>query len=73
MEAAFPLSRISTFGRQGGAGVCDSPDPVYIHSVLEQAGVPTLWACNSLSGFDPALRRRISMAIEIRTPPAAAR
>jgi transitional endoplasmic reticulum ATPase len=31
--------------------------------------ITTLWTCNELDEFDPAMLRRMSMAIEVKTPP----
>ena len=59
---------LAMFGGRPRAG-----SKVYLNRLLEEAAVPTLWTSNSLRSFDPALLRRITLAIEIRTPPAGVR
>jgi len=59
---------LAMFGGRPRAG-----SKVYLNRLLEEAAVPTLWTSNSLRAFDPALLRRITLAIEIRTPPAGVR
>ena len=59
---------LALFGGRPRAG-----SKVYLNRLLEEAPVPTLWTSNSLRGFDPALLRRITLAIEVRTPPPAVR
>jgi transitional endoplasmic reticulum ATPase len=46
---------------------------VYLNRLLEEAPVPTLWTCNAVNGFDPAVLRRMTLAIEIKTPPQKVR
>lgn len=46
----------------------DRASKIFGNRLLEQARVPTLWTCNDLGAFDPALLRRMTMAIEVRTP-----
>jgi len=41
---------------------------VHMNRLLETNPVPTLWTCNDLDGFDPALLRRLTFTIEMRTP-----
>ncbi len=41
---------------------------VYLNRLIEQNPVPTLWTCNDTSAIDPALLRRLALAIEIDTP-----
>jgi SpoVK/Ycf46/Vps4 family AAA+-type ATPase len=41
---------------------------IFTNRLLEQARVPTLWTCNDLDSFDPALLRRMTLAIEMGTP-----
>jgi len=41
---------------------------VHMNRLLETNPVPTLWTCNDLDGFDPALLRRLTFSIEMRTP-----
>jgi len=46
---------------------------VFINRLLENNAVPTFWTCNDIDGFDPALLRRMTIAIEVRSPPKAVR
>jgi transitional endoplasmic reticulum ATPase len=46
---------------------------IFINRVLEQVRVPVLWTCNDTSDFERAMIRRMSLAIEMRLPPAAVR
>ena len=46
---------------------------VFINRLLENNAVPTFWTCNDIDGFDPALLRRMTIAIEVRSPPRAVR
>src|ERR1019366_2740422 len=41
---------------------------VYVNRIIEQNSVPVLWTCNEVSDIDPAVLRRMMMAIEIKTP-----
>jgi transitional endoplasmic reticulum ATPase len=45
----------------------------FINRFLENNPVPTLWTCNDIENFDPAHLRRMTLAIELRTPPASVR
>lgn len=44
-----------------------------VHTVLETTTVPVIWTCNSIERFDPALLRRMVLAIPVPVPPAQAR
>ncbi len=46
---------------------------VFGNAIMETAAVPTLWTCNAISGFDPALLRRMTFAMEVGKPPQAVR
>lgn len=46
---------------------------VYLNRLLETNPVPTLWTSNDISNIDPALLRRMTLAIELKRPPAAQR
>ncbi|KIL96732.1 ATPases of the AAA+ class [Paramagnetospirillum magnetotacticum MS-1] len=46
---------------------------VYLNRLLEETPIPTLWTCNEVDGFDPSVLRRMTLAIEIRTPPQKVR
>jgi transitional endoplasmic reticulum ATPase len=41
---------------------------VYINRLIEQNPVPLIWTCNDVETIDPAVVRRMSLAVEIRTP-----
>ena len=51
----------------------DRASKVFANRLLEQAPIPTLWTCNDIWSFDPALLRRMTLAIEVRTPSIAVR
>jgi SpoVK/Ycf46/Vps4 family AAA+-type ATPase len=65
----------------GGGGVfspCERPSwgdgsKVYMNRLLEQNEVPVLWTCNAVGGMDPAVLRRMTLAVEIGTPNQAVR
>ncbi len=48
---------------------------VYLNRMVEQSPVPIVWTCNDTAGIDPAVLRRMTLAVEIKTPgrPARAR
>jgi AAA+ superfamily predicted ATPase len=46
---------------------------VYLNRLLETNPVPILWTSNELANIDPALLRRMTLAIELKRPPAAQR
>jgi len=46
---------------------------VYLNRMIEQNPVPVVWTCNDTAGIDPAVLRRMTMAIEIKTPTQPAR
>ncbi len=50
-----------------------SMSKVFTNRILETNSVPTLWTCNQIDEFDPALLRRMSIAIEMRSPPKSVR
>lgn len=41
---------------------------VHVNRLFEQNVVPVLWTCNELNFIDPAVSRRMTLPIEIRTP-----
>ncbi|WP_243439386.1 AAA family ATPase [Fundidesulfovibrio soli] len=41
---------------------------VFVHRLLETNTRPILWTCNHIDSFDAAILRRMSMAIEVRSP-----
>lgn len=46
---------------------------VHINRLLEANPVPVLWTCNDVQNIDPAVLRRMTMAIEVKTPGEPAR
>ena len=51
----------------------DMASKVFANRLMELNPVPALWTCNDISGFDPALLRRMTLAVEMRNPPLKAR
>ncbi|MBT3353015.1 MAG: AAA family ATPase [Nitrospinaceae bacterium] len=45
----------------------------FVNRLLEENTVPTFWTCNDIEGFDPATLRRMTAAIELKTPSAPIR
>jgi SpoVK/Ycf46/Vps4 family AAA+-type ATPase len=64
MEDLFPgpLSRFGLARQHSGS-------KVHINRMLETNAVPTLWTTNDISSCDPALLRRMTFTMELRTPP----
>ena len=62
-EAEDLLAAPSPFGR-------DRMDrsKVFINRLLEQNRVPIIWTCNGVADIDPAVLRRMSVAMEIKVP-----
>ncbi len=46
---------------------------VHLNRVIEQNPIPVLWTCNELDCMDPAVLRRMTLVIEIKTPNRAVR
>ena len=46
---------------------------VYLNRLLERNPVPIIWTSNELGFIDPALLRRMTLAIELKRPPAPQR
>ena len=46
---------------------------IFLNRLLESNPVPVLWCSNSVGGFDPAMLRRMTLAIRVDGPGAAAR
>ncbi len=46
---------------------------VYLNRLLETNPVPIIWTSNELGNIDPALLRRMTLAVELKRPPAAQR
>jgi len=40
----------------------------WVNEVLESNAAPTLWACNSIDGLDPAYVRRFDLVVEFKVP-----
>lgn len=43
---------------------------LYLNRILENNPVPVLWTSNHISEIDPAVLRRMTLAIELKQPPA---
>lgn len=41
---------------------------VHINRLLEENPLPVLWTCNEVDNIDPAVLRRMTLAIELKTP-----
>jgi SpoVK/Ycf46/Vps4 family AAA+-type ATPase len=54
-------------------GQRSSTSRVYLHRILETTPVPTLWTANNVERVDPAVMRRMTLAVEIRRPSPAVR
>lgn len=50
-----------------------SGSKAFINRLLETNPIPTLWTTNDISDVDPAILRRMTMAIELPRPPMKAR
>jgi transitional endoplasmic reticulum ATPase len=46
---------------------------VYLNRLLESNPVPIIWTSNDLANIDPAMLRRMTLAIELKRPPASQR
>ncbi len=46
---------------------------VYLNRLLETNAVPIFWTSNNVTEIDPALLRRMTLAVEMRLPPASQR
>lgn len=46
---------------------------LYLNRLLENNPVPILWTSNNISEIDPALLRRMTLAIELKSPPVSQR
>ena len=63
-------------GYPGGAGGGDRRaigSKVHMNRLFETNAVPTLWTTNDIESCDPALMRRITLTLELRTPPVNVR
>jgi transitional endoplasmic reticulum ATPase len=50
-----------------------SGSKVALNRLLESNPVPTIWTSNEVECFDPALLRRFTLVVELRTPPEGVR
>jgi transitional endoplasmic reticulum ATPase len=50
-----------------------SNSKVYINRLIEQNVVPVIWTCNEVDEIDPAVLRRMTLAVEVKTPNQPAR
>lgn len=46
---------------------------VYLNRLIERNPVPVIWACNDVSDLHPAVLRRMTLVIEVKTPGRTAR
>lgn len=46
---------------------------VFVNRLLERNALPVFWTCNDIRVFDPAILRRMTLAIELRIPPPMVR
>lgn len=46
---------------------------VYLNRLLETNPIPIIWTSNELQNIDPALLRRMTLAVELKRPPAIQR
>jgi len=60
-------------GYVGGYGGPQTRSKVFFNRLLEANPVPVLWTANDVDHFDPAILRRMTLAIELKLPGARAR
>jgi SpoVK/Ycf46/Vps4 family AAA+-type ATPase len=53
------------FGRRSPFG---GGSKVFVNRLLERNPVPIIWTCNDVDGIDPAVLRRMTLALEVKTP-----
>lgn len=58
----------SNQAQQSGNGL-----KAFVNRLLEENRVPTFWTCNDLHSFDPAMLRRMTIAVEMKIPPGCGR
>lgn len=75
VEDVFPSRAFNLFGfsMETGEGRMDRISKAWINRLLETNPVPVIWACNQLSGFDPAYTRRYSYHMKFPVPPKSVR
>jgi transitional endoplasmic reticulum ATPase len=59
--------------RSAGSGIRRAGSKVFFNRLLERNAVPVLWTSNAIDEFDPAFLRRMSFALELKTPPSPSR
>lgn len=60
-------------GYVGGYGGPQTRSKVFFNRLLEANTVPVLWTANEIGHFDPAILRRMTLAVELKLPGARAR
>ena len=60
-------------GNYGPFGGSATRSKVFLNRLLETNPVPVLWTANDIARFDPAMLRRMTLVIEMKTPGAGAR
>lgn len=51
-----------------GLGSGRDRSKVYVNRMIERNAIPVIWTCNDTSEIDAAVLRRMTLAVEIRTP-----
>lgn len=46
---------------------------VFVNRMMERNPIPVIWTCNDVGAIDPAVLRRVNLAVEVRTPGRPAR
>jgi len=72
VEEALETRRMPSMMRMM-EGFAAGRDKGWVNRMLEDNPGPAIWITNSVSRFDPAMLRRFTFAIELRTPPAKVR
>lgn len=72
-EAEDLLEQNSTGSAFGWNPYRRNGSKVHLNRVIEENPVPVLWTCNDIDSIEPAVLRRMTMAIEIRIPNSAVR
>jgi ATP-dependent 26S proteasome regulatory subunit len=60
-------------GYVGGYGGPQTRSKVFFNRLLETNPVPVLWTANEVGHFDPAILRRMTLAVELKVPGTRAR
>lgn len=67
LEDLFAEAEASALGQRRAGS------KIFVNRLLERVPVPVIWTSNSISGIDPAHRRRMSFVLRMGYPSAAAR